>query len=83
LTTLRRGRNVDGEFYEDAAKSPRSKFTVLQGGGNQVERMANGNFMVFWQGKLVYQNGHIKRFLAADDAFAFLTRCDEAGKIIR
>jgi hypothetical protein len=68
---------------DDEAKSPRSKFTVLQGGGNQVERMANGNFMVFWQGKTVYQNGRIRRFVTADDAFAFLTRCDEAGKIIR
>jgi hypothetical protein len=45
--------------------------------------MANGNFMVFWQGKTVYQNGRIRRFVTADDAFAFLTRCDEAGKIIR
>ena len=63
--------------------SPRSKFTVLEGGGNQVERMANGNFMVFWQGKPVYQNERVRRFVTADDAFAFLTRCDEAGKIIR
>jgi len=39
--------------------------------------------MVLWQGKPVYQNGHIRRFVSADDAFAFLTRCDEPGKIIR
>jgi hypothetical protein len=68
---------------DEEAKSPRSKFTVLQGGGNQVERMANGNFMVFWKGKPVYQNGRIRRFVTADDAVAFITRCDEAGKILR
>ena len=68
---------------EDEGKSPRSNFTVVQGGGNQVERMANGSFMVFWQGKAVYQNGRIRRFVTANEAFAFLTLCDEAGQIIR
>jgi hypothetical protein len=68
---------------KDTPKPARPKLTVLQGGGNQVERMANGNFMVFWQGKPVYQNGHIRRFVTADDAFAFLMHRDEAGKIIR
>ena len=67
---------------KDTPKPPRPKLTVLQGGGNQIERLANGNFMVFWQGKAVYQNGHIKRFVTADDALAYLARCDEVAKII-
>jgi hypothetical protein len=61
----------------------RLKFGVISGGGgNRIERMASGGFMVFWRGQPVYENGRIKRFQEEDRARVFLERCDTTGKII-
>jgi hypothetical protein len=60
----------------------RPSFGVMDGGGNRIEPMASGGFMVFWRGKPVYANGRIKKFQAEDVARVFLARCDASGKII-
>jgi hypothetical protein len=44
--------------------------------------MVDGRFMAHWKGRVVYENGRIKRFNTSDDALAFLARCDAAGRII-
>ena len=31
---------------------------------------------------MVYQNGRVKRFKTESEAWVYLARCDEAGKII-
>jgi hypothetical protein len=31
---------------------------------------------------MVYENGRVKRFKTESEAWAYLARCDEAGKII-
>ena len=41
-----------------------------------------GEFMVFWNGQAVYENGRIKKFQTGSEARDFLARCDAAGKII-
>jgi hypothetical protein len=61
----------------------RPKFGVISGGGgNRIELMVRGGFMVFWRGQVVYENGRIKRFLDENIARVFLERCDRVGKII-
>jgi hypothetical protein len=49
---------------------------------NRVDSSANGAFLAFWNGWLVYENGHAKRFETEREAWEFLARCDLAGKII-
>jgi hypothetical protein len=49
---------------------------------NRVDRSADGTFLAFWQGHVVYQNGRVKRFETEDKAWEFLARCDLEGKII-
>ena len=49
---------------------------------NRVDCSANGAYHAFWRGRVVYENGRVKRFKAESEAWAYLARCDEAGKII-
>lgn len=49
---------------------------------NRVDRSPDDTFRAFWHGRVVYENGRVKRFKTESDAWAFLARCDEAGKIM-
>jgi hypothetical protein len=71
----------DDDKPTDPAKAP-IKLNVTEGTPHNVEKMADGRFMAYWNRRLVYQNGRIKRFETSGDAFAFLARCDAAGRII-
>jgi hypothetical protein len=52
------------------------------GGLQPVFRSADGTYLAFWRGQVVYENGRIKRFKTEGEAWEYLTRCDAAGKII-
>jgi len=60
----------------------RPNLKILEGEDSYIEQMASGGFMAFWRGKIVYENGRVKRFQTEDVARAFLARCDAAGKIV-
>ena len=49
---------------------------------NRVDPSHDGKFHVFWNGRVVYENGRVKRFETESEAWEFLARCDLAGKII-
>jgi pyoverdine/dityrosine biosynthesis protein Dit1 len=49
---------------------------------NRVDSTHDGKFHAFWHGRMVYENGRVKRFETESEAWAFLARCDSAGKII-
>jgi hypothetical protein len=49
---------------------------------NRVDRSANGSYLAFWHGRVVFENGRVKRFETKPEAWEFLARCDLAGKII-
>jgi hypothetical protein len=49
---------------------------------NRVDRSANGMFLAFWNGQVVFENGRVKRFETEKAAWEFLAHCDVAGKII-
>ena len=66
---------------DEAPKAP-IKLNVTEGAPHKVEKIGDGRFMAYWNGRVVYQNGRIKRFETVDEALAFLKRCDAAGKII-
>ncbi len=48
---------------------------------NRVDLSANG-FHAFWHGRVVFENGRVKRFKTEREAWEFLARCDSVGKII-
>jgi len=58
------------------------KLNVSESTLHKVEKMVDGRFMAYWNRRVVYENGRIKRFNTSDDALAFLARCDAAGQII-
>jgi hypothetical protein len=66
---------------DEAPKAP-TKLNVTEGTPHKVEKMGDGRFMAYWNGRVVYQNGRIKRFDSSADALAFLARCDAVGRII-
>jgi hypothetical protein len=51
---------------------------------SNVERSArpHGMFHAFWNGRVVFENGRVKRFETESDAWEFLVQCDVVGKII-
>ena len=49
---------------------------------NRVDRSANGTFLAFWRGRVVYENGRVKHFETEGGAWEYLARCDLAEKII-
>ena len=49
---------------------------------NTVDRAADGVFHAFWHGRVVFENGRVKRFKTEREAWEYLARCDLAGKII-
>jgi hypothetical protein len=49
---------------------------------NRVDRSANGTFHAFWRGRVVFENGRVKRFETESEAWEFLSHCDLAGNII-
>ena len=66
----------------DQAQNAPIKLNVTKGPPHKVEKTGDGRFMAYWNGRVVYDNGRIKRFGTSDEALAFLARCDAAGKII-
>jgi hypothetical protein len=66
---------------DEPPKAP-IKFNVTENTTHKVEKMVDGRFMAYWNGRVVYENGRIKRFTTSNDALAFLARCDAAGRII-
>ena len=71
----------DKPSSDDSAKAP-IKLNVSERALHKVEKMVDGRFMAYWNGRVVYENGKIKRFVSSDEALVFLTRCDAAGRII-
>jgi hypothetical protein len=49
---------------------------------NRVDRSDDGAYRAIWRGQVAYENGRVKRFKTEGEAWEFLRRCDEAGKII-
>jgi hypothetical protein len=49
---------------------------------NRIEPSSGGGFIAFWKGSTVYENGRVKRFETEGEAWEYLARCDEAGRII-
>jgi hypothetical protein len=49
---------------------------------HKIERSPSGGYVAFWRDRPIYEKGRLKKFSTEEDARAFLTRCDEAGKII-
>ena len=49
---------------------------------NSVDPAANGKFHAFWRGRMVFENGRVKRFETEREAWEYLARCDLADKII-
>ena len=49
---------------------------------SRVDYSTTGTYQAFWRGRAVYENGRVKRFKTEGEAWAYLARCDEAGKII-
>ena len=50
--------------------------------GNQISKVPGG-YCVFWRGTLVSgRDGRMRVFATEDEAQAFLTQCDAAGRII-
>jgi hypothetical protein len=66
---------------DESPKAP-TKLSVTEGTAHKVKKMGDGRFMAYWNRRVVYQNGRIKRFETSEDALAFLARCDAAGRII-
>jgi hypothetical protein len=54
----------------------------IKNSNNRVDHSFRGGFMAFWRGKVVYENGRVKKFETEPDAWDYLARCDTAGKII-
>ena len=54
----------------------------IKNSSNRVEHSSSGGFIAFWHGKVVYENGRVKKFETEPDAWHYLARCDTAGKII-
>jgi hypothetical protein len=50
--------------------------------GNRVDPSHDSKFHAFWRGRVVFENGRVKRFETESEAWEFLARCDMAGKII-
>jgi hypothetical protein len=49
---------------------------------NRVDSSANGKFHAFWRGRMVFENGRVKRFESESEAWEYLARCDLTGKIL-
>jgi hypothetical protein len=49
---------------------------------NRVDASIGGKFHAFWNRRVVFENGRVKRFESESEAWEFLARCDIAGKII-
>ena len=71
----------DKPISDNLPKEP-IKLNVTDSTTHKVEKMVDGCFMAYWNGRVVYENGRIKRFTTSEDALAFLARCDAAGRII-
>ena len=66
---------------DEVSRAP-IKFDINKETPHKVEKMGDGRFMAYWNGRLAYENGRIKRFNTSEDALAFLKACDAAGRII-
>ena len=54
----------------------------LAGGLQPVFRAADGTYLAFWRGRIVYEKGQFKHFQTEGEAWDYLNRCDAAGRII-
>jgi hypothetical protein len=54
----------DNDNKPTSDDSPREpiKLNVSEGTLHKVEKMADGRFMAYWNRRVVYENGRIKRF---------------------
>jgi hypothetical protein len=51
---------------------------------SQVHRLAGGEFYGLWRGQGIYlTSGRMRLFNTRKAAWAFLVRCDSAGRVIR
>jgi len=66
--------SVTSEVLKAVSSSP--------GGLQPVFRSADGTYLAFWRGRIVYEKGRFKRFKTEGEAWDYLTRCDAAGRII-
>ena len=64
--------NYRARVMADENKSP----------SNRVDPSNDGRFHAFWRGRVIFENGRVKRFETEREAREFLARCDLAGKII-
>ena len=71
----------EASLTDEPPKAP-TKLNVTERTPHKVEKMGDGRFMAYWNGRVVYENGRIKRFATSDDALAFLASCDAVGRII-
>ena len=46
---------------------------------NRVDPSTGGKFHAFWRGRVVFENGRVKRFETENEAWEFIARCDAAG----
>ena len=53
----------------------------IEGPANRVDR-SGMSFLAFWRGRIIYENGRVKRFETENGAYEFLARCDLAVRII-
>jgi hypothetical protein len=49
---------------------------------NRVDAPTSGKFHALWRGRVVFENGRVKRFKTESEAWEFLACCDAAEKII-
>jgi hypothetical protein len=54
----------------------------IKNANNKIDASTNGKFHAFWHGRVVFENGRVKRFETERDAWEFLARCDAQGRII-
>ena len=53
----------------------------IKGSANRVDP-SGMSFLAFWRGRIVYENGRVKRFETENEAYEFLARCNSAGRFI-
>ncbi len=48
----------------------------------RVDQSVDGRFIAFWRGRVVFENGRVKKFVTEHDAWEYLERCNKVGRII-
>ncbi len=78
--------DVQNNTLQEKGFGSQSKERVMtnerKNSNNRVAPSYEGKFHAFWHGRVVFENGRVKRFETESEAWEFLARCDLAGKII-